>query len=407
MAQVQKDAAIVYYGDFAAAHKQLAAAPTTAPAGGTASVRHGPMHVIARVLGSVDSLAWTGSFDGKQWRTQTFIAAPAPRSGLATLLEAQPLSDDLLRAIPRDADWLAVRRLDLDKLHREARAAAESLGPDVLRGFDQAMGAATVGLGTNLQQNLFEPLGDEWAVYIAPRSVGAGFMSAVVINRVNDPAKVNRALASIAIATSNVFSNAMRRKGMSLQLRTLDHRGTRISYLPVPAVTPAWAIRGNLLYMGLYPQTVAGALDAAAAGSILDSETFQAARRQLPDRSITSVSFANLPATAEQSYVALLMLAQSYMGLADLFGADGQPLLLPTLADLRPHLAASARVAWVDDAGWHAQTIQPFPMSDMLAGEFSAVASQYPVLLGVLVPSLARRPVPAPDAIEPKIVEPR
>jgi hypothetical protein len=395
MAQVQKDAAIVIYGSFVAsvqrANQMLAAeqGPTTAPVSDTQAVRTGTMKAMIHLMESLDSYVWSAGFDGKEWRTDTFIAAPAPRKGLATLLDAKPLNDELLQAIPRSADWVVVRRLDFGKLINEARATAAAIGPDAVKSFDQVLGGATVALGTNVQQNLFDPLGDEWAIYISPTDVGAGFTSAVILNRVDDPARINRGLSSIAIATTNVFTNAMRRQKLSMQLRTVDHKGTRISYLPTPMITPAWAIRGNLLYMGLYPQTVAGALDAASAtDSILDNEQFQAARKRLPDHPMTSVSFVDLPVTTRQSYPALLMIFQSYMGIADLFDAEGQPLLLPTLSDLQPHLTPAARVAWVDDAGWHAQTIGPFPLSDMLGGEFSAIAGQTPLIMGGMIPAL-------------------
>ncbi len=368
--QVNKDAALVVFANFD--NKPLQQAT-----GGQLQVMTG-----------LKSIAASAGFDGKQWRSDIFINSPAPRSEWESLLDAKPLSDNLLRAIPKDADWMSVHRLDLDKVFTQSRATAEQLGEHALKQFDQVMGATTLALGTNLQQNLFAPLGDEWAFYVAPRSVGGGLLGGILLNRTDDPAKVNRALSSIAIAGGNVFSNAMRKQNMSLQLRYLTHNGQRISYLPTPGLSPAWAIKDNLLILGFYPQTVAGALDAMSGDqSILDNEDFLTARKQLPDNNATSISFINLPRTAPQSYGTLLALMQTYMGMADLMGAQGQPMLLPPLAKLKPHLTASVSSSWVDDAGWHHRSIETFPMSGLFGGEFSALVSQFPAGLAAAIPA--------------------
>lgn len=338
------------------------------------------VRVGLHLLEGMDGVAFSAGFEGKQWRTRTFVDAPAPRSGLAALLDAEPISDDLLRAIPREAEWVAVRRLDLGKLHDVVRAA---FAVGVENGgtlFDQLMGAATLGLGANPKTMVFDPLGDQWAVYVAPAVAGDSVLGGVLLNRVDDPARIQRGLSSIAIAMTNL-ATGQTPAGVQFRVGYTQHQGTRISYLTTPFVAPAWAVKGNLLVMGLYPQTVAAALDATEAGdSILDNPAFQQVRRDLGDRAMTSIGFVDLEKTAPKTYPTLLMWAQLYGGMGDMLLADVPPMLIPSIKHLRPHLVPAGRAAWVDERGWHAMTVTPFPMAELLGGEISQIVQQAPVL---------------------------
>lgn len=345
-----------------------------------------PLHLFR----GIDAIAWSAGFDGEMWRTQAFIAAPAPRSGLAALLDAQPVSDEILRAIPQSAEWVTIRRLDLAKLHDEIRSAMEAGMADGGALFDKVMGGATMGLGANPKTTLFDPLGDEWAIYIAPQVAGDSLLGGVLLNRVGDAARVQRGLSAIAIAATNIATTQTPSE-IRFQVGYHQHNGTRISYLATPVIAPAWAVKNNLLVMGFYPQTVAAALDELDAdGSLLDNEAFQALRQTFGDRQITAISFVDLAKTAEKAYSPLLMWAQLYTGGADLFIEDMPPLLVPAFQHLRPHLSPIGRVAWVDEQGWHAQTVAPFPLADLLSGDASQIIQQYPLAASVMVPPLMR-----------------
>src|SRR5690606_16258951 len=127
--------------------------------------------------------------------------------------------------------------------------------------------------------------------------------------------------------------------------------------------------------------TVAAALDATEAGdSILDNPAFQQVRRDLGDRAMTSIGFVDLEKTAPKTYPTLLMWAQLYGGMGDMLLADVPPMLIPSIKHLRPHLVPAGRAAWVDERGWHAMTVTPFPMAELLGGEISQIVQQAPVL---------------------------
>lgn len=338
------------------------------------------VRVGLHLLEGMDGVAFSAGFEGKQWRTRTFVAAPAPRSGLGALLDAEPISDDLLRAIPREAEWVAVHRLDLAKLHDVVRGALAVGIADGDTVFDQGMGAATMGLGANPKTMLFDPLGDQWAFYVAPAVAGNSVLGGVLLNRVDDPARIQRGLSSIGIAMTNI-ATGLTPPEVYFRVGYTQHQGARISYLTTPMVAPAWAVKGNLLVMGLYPQTVAAALDAMEAeDSILDNPAFQQVRRGLGERAMTSVGFVDLEKTAPKVYPMLLMWAQLYGGVADMQIDGVPPMLIPPIKHLRRYLVPAGRAAWVDEQGWHATSVAPFPMAGLLSGEVSQIVQQVPAL---------------------------
>ena len=102
-------------------------------------------------------------------------------------------------------------------------------------------------------------------------------------------------------------------------------------------------------------------------------------RQGLGDQAATSIGFVDLEKTAPKIYPTLLMWAQLYGGMADMLLDDVPPMLIPSIKQLRPHLAPAGRAAWVDERGWHATTVAPFPMAELLGGEISQIVQQAPV----------------------------
>src|SRR5688500_731186 len=112
-----------------------------------------------------------------------------------------------------------------------------------------------------------------------------------------------------------------------------------VQYLATPFVTPSWTIQNGNLYLGLYPQLVAGAAGHVSreGKSILDNEKFVALRKRLGNQKATSFQFYDLPATAPTNYQTWLMVA-SFGKFGDLFGVDTPPMLLPPMHTFMQHV---------------------------------------------------------------------
>jgi prepilin-type processing-associated H-X9-DG protein len=260
--------------------------------------------------------------------------------------------------------------------------------------FDQGLGAAQMAIGRNLQTDILEPLGEDWAIYTASDVAGGGLMGMVVVNKLDDPKKAATGLPAFWNFVSSAAAMASKQGG-NRQV-TVQGQSTRIGdltvyYLGTPLVSPSWAIKDGYLYMSLYPQNVASAAARTGSGkSIVESEAYQSLQKRLGVDKATAVSFTDLPKTAGASYQSLLMLFRA-TGVGDMFGVKVPEPLLPPLSAILPHLAPSGSASWVDEAGWHHKSVSPFPGSGML-GETGGVSTLAVPALGtsILLPSLNR-----------------
>jgi prepilin-type processing-associated H-X9-DG protein len=344
-------------------------------------------------LDGVRRAAYSSGFDGKDWETQLFLDAPAPRAGLISLLDTKPVPDELLKAIPKSATLAAAGGFDLAKLVNEVRAAAEKVQPGAGQQVDQGLAAGSMMLGANIQKDLLEPLGEHWAIYCAPTVGGNSLSGVVLINRLDDAAKAERALGQVEILTNNMVAGQFRKKDDPKVAFVKTKAGdATIHYLAVPFVSPAWAVHGGNLYVGLYPQIVSAAVSQAARGegSILDNDAFKGYRQRLGGQQAKGIQFLDLPTVAPEGYANVLALSRLALGFADMYGVPSPAMAIPPLSELMPHLAPVAAVSRVDDAGFHFRHVTPFPGAEALGTQGQSMVGQQALLVSILLPSLNR-----------------
>ena len=349
-------------------------------------------------LAGVKRFIWSAGFDGKDWMGQAFADVPAPRQGvLPGLFDAKPLSDAVYKAIPQTATVAAAGRCDLGALFKNIRSAVAQIEPSAAQQLEQMLAGVKENMGIDVQADLFDVLGDEWSIYIDPPSTGSGMFGFVIVNRARNAAKLEASLTKIEDLANALIQQNMQGAPFSIQVKKTQVGGSTLHYLAVPVVAPTWTVKDGNLYLGLFPQVVAGAIDNTTAGkSILDNPDFQAVRQRLGAQatgtSITGFSFANLPQTAPDGYQELMLISRIYLGFADIFGADTPPMVLPPLKKILPHLVPAGSVSWVDQAGWHHKSVTPFPGAGALtpgAGG-QVIVAQQAMMLGILLPSLNR-----------------
>ena len=173
---------------------------------------------------------------------------------------------------------------------------------------------------------------------------------------------------------------------VSIQFRDEKVNGTTLHFLAVPLVTPTWAVKGGYLYVGLYPQVVAAAVDAVdhRSPSILQRPEFAAVMKRLGDHPAASLSFTNLPGVAPDGYADLLSSTRLFLGLGDIFGAPSPMFVVPPLRQLMAELTPTGSVSWADATGWHSTAISPFPGAEILsAGDTGGGGMmQIPMMMG-------------------------
>jgi prepilin-type processing-associated H-X9-DG protein len=348
-------------------------------------------------LSGLKRIVWAGGFDGKDWATQALVEAPEPRTGLVkALLDTRPLSDEALKAVPATATMAFAGHLDVAGLLGEIRAMVKKIDEDASREFEGGLEQIKQAIGMDLQGDILEALGDEWAMYVDPSVGGEGVLGLTIVNRLKDAGKAEQAFTQLEQLANGAIKEAMVREKIVFSFQTAKQGDLTIHYFAIPVIAPAWAIKDGNLYLALYPQVISGAANHVAkkGPSILQNQAFQAIRQRLSNRGqtqITGFEFTDLPRVTADGYQEILMLTRAWLGTADLLGAKTPALVLPTLSKLKPLLAPSGAVYWSDAGGWHYKSVSPFPGSDFLAmgGMGSLVATQQAVSIGVLLPALA------------------
>lgn len=389
LAHVGKAPAAVGYLDFEKLNEQLDAVVKLS--GDETAKQMVPRVREATGLAGLNRVVWTSGFDGRDWSDQLFVAAPGPRKGLLSLLDHGAVSDDALRVIPQSATLAGAAKFDPAKLVPMLRDVIHGIDPDAAAQVDEGLKQVNGGLGIDVQRDLLEAVGDEWAYYSDPMTGGRGLLGAVFVNRLRDPAKAGATLAKLETFVQAQLAEQMKGEEVRVQFFTTKAGDLTIHYAGTPLVTPSWAIQNGNLYVGLYPQVVASAAGhvAGKGKSILDNPAFAALRQRLGGKPAGAVSFLDLPRTAPDAYGQWLAISR-LSGFADLFGVQSPPMLIPPLGKLLPELAPAGSMTWADADGWHAKAVSPFPGATVLTSDpLGSVGALQPLLVGAAAPKMA------------------
>jgi prepilin-type processing-associated H-X9-DG protein len=342
--------------------------------------------MTATGLNGLKTWSCAEGFDGADWECESFAAAPAPRSGLMNF-DATPVSQDLLKQVPRSAVMVAATRFDLAGTVTGIRDELQQINPQAAQIMGMGLGAIQLATAVKPIEDVMEPLGPDWAIYTPADSP----MNMVVVNKLRDPATAKAKLPMFQIALTNLASAAMRQQHMMLQTGTMSEGDNTIFYFDVPLISPAWAIKDDYFYLGLYPQSVVEALRQAGHGSILDEPKFQAVMKRLGDKPARSLSYVDLPQTAAAVHSLLLLYERLGAGFAAMYGVAVPEPVIPPLDSVLAQLAPAGSVCWVDDAGIHCRSIYPFPGSGLLGLQpQDASIGVAAASVSILLPSLNR-----------------
>lgn len=385
--QVQSDAAFTFFFD---SEKVVNVVSLGINMGGDDRTRTLWRNILVTTgIAGMRRLAYTSGFDAQDWSSSAFIEAPMRLGLLSTLLDSQPISDDLLQHAPKSSTWLAATRLDLAKTAGDARNALAKLEPNTSRDVEEGLAMLDKLLALDLQKDLLAALGDQWIVYNSP-DTGQGLLGMVLVNPLRDPAKAQASLLSLQSKLNEVLPRG--NDPVTISITSTKVGELTVHSLAIPALAPCWAIKDGNLYVALYPQILAAAAERkpTPGDSILVNESFQAARKRLGVNNAISVSYMDIPRLAPRGYQLILALQQTITGFADMFGLQTPAMVVPPLNKITPHLSASIAATWTDETGWHYRGTSPFPGADLFGGEQVMVTAGAPLLAGVALPAMAK-----------------
>ncbi len=346
----------------------------------------------ALALGSLKQAMAASGFNGKEWGSEMFIAAPAPRKGLLAMLDSKPLSDDMFLAIPKNATMAGASHLNLVGLLQSVRKMAAQIDPDAAQQLDGGLHSVSQALDVDIETDFLGSFGDEWAYYVDPSVAGRGMMGMTVLNRLHDPVKADATFKKLQSAAEGFVNPQIQDKGMQIKFASTKAGKVDVNYLAVPLITPSWAISAGNLYLGLYPQVVAAAAERlpAKAQSIHDNKDFTDLLTRLGGGHPTSFQFIDLKRTAPDTYGSWLTISHLTQ-FGDLFGVTAPPMVLPPLQKLLSDLGPAGQVSFTDADGFHVRSISPFPGAEAFGSDpMTMGVGQEAMLVSIMLPALNR-----------------
>lgn len=226
------------------------------------------------------------------------------------VLPEQGIAAAHLKAVPVDATWASLVRIDLQGVLDLALAATADLL--AANGVEDPVEMFTQVSGIHIERDVLDHLGGTFGMYASDTTGGGGLASMVAFVEVASPAGLLPFLERMqGLANGIGFAEA---EGY-VQVRGWERGGTRcwtltFPGLPVP-LELSMALSGDLLVFGATPMALGLAMDqaAGAGSSLLDHPGFRAA---LPGEAAGSysVGFMDTPRMVRDGY-GLLTLAAS------------------------------------------------------------------------------------------------
>ena len=354
-------------------------------------------------LAGVDSLAMSAGFKDKNWHTQMFLGAPAPRRGLLSLMNNEALKPTSLMHIPKTATYVQVFSMQPSRVLDVTMDVAGAIDQDIVTSIKEGLKEASQEVGFDLEMKLIRGMGPAWTVYIDPMIAGNGFASIVLVNNLQDADAVNQALIKLSNKANREF--AEEDEDVKVRFITKEYSGVAVTHLGIPFIAPAWAVHDGKLFVSLYPQALEMAVEQSGKrdDSILANRAFQSAMARFVDKPgakdnafeslkpVTGFSFADLPETAAEGYGMNMMIMQLLTGASEMFTGEPSSMRLPPVGKLMPFLDVSGGVTRVDTDGLHIQLVEPFPGATLFSaskGLTTGAGLTAPLSVAILLPAL-------------------
>jgi hypothetical protein len=394
MAQVkQSGQALAFYADMQKIVGQINDGIARAPDAPAEMKTKTPAVLEALGLRSLTQVAMLAGFEGKGWQQHAFVGINGPRTGLLSLLDSAPISEELLAVVPQNAASFAATRFDLQKLYAEVRKVVTVIDPRALAELDRAIAGTNRELGINLETDLLNALGDEWVVYRAP-VLEQGLSYALV-----HKARNADALAK-AIATLEKLYNEQR--DIPIKVETVKAGGMEVSALMFLQFNVAWTVRNGYLYISSINGIASAVAQVEKKGpSIVTSDSYKRVLASL-------VPAGAKPTTIAYSHPARLYpdLRNLVLGILPLLRTQAKidvPMdLLPDPLQVSEFMPPGGSITWSDAEGFHGVGISAFPGAEILAGQ----DLKTPVALGFMGAGLVgwrytRAPMAQPAIVLP------
>ncbi|MCL2647397.1 MAG: hypothetical protein FWD61_10405 [Phycisphaerales bacterium] len=318
-------------------------------------------------LGSLTQIAGGATMDGKEWVEQVFIGSKAPRSGvLALLFDVQPISDDAIKMVPKDAAAMNLGRFDLAKGMALVREVVSQVAPESMPNLDNALAMAKETTGVDIEKELLATFGDEWVTYRGPLTESASYPF-VLVNKLREAAALTKALEALGTKVNEMA-------GGRVQVEKMDTGTFEVTGIRLPQITIAWTIRDGIFYVSSLEGISSAVEQVEKKGeSILANANYVKVRGALPVHKAISITYSEPAKLYSEAYRGLMGL----LPLGRMAGLDLPADLLPLPKKVAGFMTPGGSISWLDADGLHVSSRCAFPGAEILGQQASP-----PTLLG-------------------------
>jgi len=338
-------------------------------------------------LSNLGTVVVRAGFSGSDLVSDSFVEAPAPRTGL--LAAFKPLDLALLGTVDPQAVTASAFNCDVAGIYDTVMNAVKTVSPnDVYPEIQEGLAEAESELGFRIRDGLIKSLAGPVVFYTLPagKMVEAPMGGVVVGLKLSDAALFEKTMTTIG-AFATQMSDGMLQVGSQAGD---DGRTVHVWASPVFAVAqvmPTWSVVGDQVVIGSNTALCKmGSKQAAsqgqAANSLLQTERFKQVAKRLP-QGLLSVNYTDSQVMFNQ----MLMQAQQFWPIVTMAAMQAGvklPVMLPSLGHLAQDMEPSCEYSYADAAGFHSH-YQGSGLEVSLRGVAGTAFAA-----GVAMPALAR-----------------
>ena len=311
---------------------------------------------IAQALGvsKITHFASAMRIDGPDFHTRAMLFSPAPHQGVLKLFAGSPITPADLAGLGATTELLGVAKISPAELYREVRSVVKQIDPTYEDALDGWQATFKMTTGVSLVGDILPSLGDAWV--LSSDSAQGGLLTGTMLTvTLKDPAKIAEAIDKFQTLLTKQFPGEAgegrpetdRPWQRAPAVRAMKAGTAEIRYVTnisrdVFPIAPAWAIHEGKLYVALWPQVIAAAVDPAARPSgrkpLADAPAFAQLRSKLADKPVM-MAYVNWPALVREFYPLALMGWTALSNMRDI-PLPLRPDWLPPPAVLETYLAA-------------------------------------------------------------------
>ncbi|MHC4941561.1 MAG: type II secretion system protein GspG [Planctomycetota bacterium] len=318
------------------------------------NMEHAPkVEVVADKLGLGNLASIFGrslSKDGVA-RGETFIATSGEPKGLLNVFPSEPISQDELSRVPKNATSFTIFRFDLPAMYDLCMEVVESIDKNVhtqvqggITGFSAMLSAG--GTPFDLRKDVIGQFGSRCLIYSQDggQAMGAMMPPIHIFVQVKDYNKLISTLKTVLEGLGNMNPEI----GSQVSLTSIEYSGQEIHYIQLPEVpmfTPCFTQIDDYLAFGMQTSDLKKLIKGKGEKkeSILDSDDFKKLHTTLPDDApLYSLSYTKTRETFASTYTQLSMyLPLMTMALPPEIELPVDLQLLPTAECIEKHLFSS------------------------------------------------------------------